>query len=66
MYPCPLHQNRIYMDLPSYLFGAVSQSYLRCCLPGYSPHFVPNKTYLATFTLYIFFKSASQNIEEGK
>ena len=25
-------------------FGAVSQNYLRCCLPGCSPHFVPNKT----------------------
>ena len=22
----------------------LSQSYLKCCLPGYSPHFAPNKT----------------------
>ena len=27
-----------------YLFGAVSQSFLRCCLPGYSPHFATNKS----------------------
>ena len=27
-----------------YLFGAVSQSYLRCYLLGYSPYFAPNKT----------------------
>ena len=28
----------MYTDLPPYLFGAVSQSYLGCCLWGYSPH----------------------------
>ena len=28
---------------PHCLFGAVSQSYLRCYLPSYSPHFSPNK-----------------------
>ena len=27
-----------------HIFGAVSQSYLRCYLLGYSPHFVPNET----------------------
>ena len=27
----------------SHLFGAVSQSYLRCCLPDYSHHFAPDK-----------------------
>ena len=26
------------------IFGTVSQSYLRCYLLGYSPHFVPNET----------------------
>ena len=30
----PLHHNYIYTDLCSYLFGAVSQSYRRYCLPG--------------------------------
>ena len=29
--------------LSSCLSGTVSQSYLSCCLPGHSPHFVPNK-----------------------
>ena len=29
----------LYIDLPHYRFEAVSQSYLRGCLPGYSPHF---------------------------
>ena len=28
------------------LFGAVSQSYLRCCFPGCRPHFALNKTNL--------------------
>ena len=51
----PLQQNHI-LTFPSYLFGAVSQGYLRCCLLGCSPHFSPNKTYLATLTLWIFFK----------
>ena len=40
----PLHQNHIYTDLPPCLSGAVSQGYLRCCLPGCSLHFAPNKT----------------------
>ena len=40
----PLHQNHIYTDLPPYPFGAASQSYLRCCLPGCSPHFAPDKS----------------------
>ena len=31
---------------PSCLFGAVPQSYLKCCFPVYSPHFAPNKTLL--------------------
>ena len=29
----------LYIDLPQCHFEAVFQSYLRCCLPGYSPHF---------------------------
>ena len=32
-----LYQNCIYTDLPSYLSGAVSQSYLKSCLLGYNP-----------------------------
>jgi len=30
-----------------HLFGAISQSYLRCSVPGCSPHFASNKTQLA-------------------
>ena len=37
LHALPLYQNYIYTDLPSYLFGAVSQSYLKCCLLGYNP-----------------------------
>ena len=51
------HQNHINIDHPSLppgLFGAVPQSYLRCCLPGYSPHFATSKTDLTTLTLCIF------------
>ena len=29
------------LTFPCCHFGAVSQSYLRCCLPGCSPHFAP-------------------------
>ena len=32
------------LTFPHCHFGAVSQSYLRCCLLGCSPHFSPNKT----------------------
>ena len=38
-----LHWTRPSPKLPHCLFGAVSQSYLRCCLPGCSSYFVPNK-----------------------
>ena len=31
-------------DLPLCLFKAVSHCYLKCCLPGHSTHFAPNKT----------------------
>ena len=31
------------LTFPPCLFGAVSQRYLRHCLPGYSLHFAPNK-----------------------
>ena len=33
-----------YTHLPPPPLGAVSQSYLRCYLPGYSPHFASNET----------------------
>ena len=32
------------LTFPPYLCGAVSQNYLSFCLPGFSPHFAPNKT----------------------
>ena len=37
-----------------HLFGAVSKTYLRWCLPGYSPQPVPNKTEPGTLTLCNF------------
>ena len=37
-----------------HLLGAVSESYLSCCYPGYSPGFAPNKTTL-TLSLFFFF-----------
>ena len=49
-----IHQNYI-LTFPYYLFGAVFQSYLKCYLPGYSPHFVPSKSYLTTLILCMFF-----------
>ena len=39
----PLLESHTY-SLSPYLFGTVSQSHLRCCLPGYNPHIVPHKT----------------------
>ena len=50
----PLHQNLLFWLSPTASFGAISQSYLRFFLLGCIPHFVPNKTYLATFKLCIF------------
>ena len=32
------------LTLPAYLFGAVSQNYLKCYLLGYILHFVPDET----------------------
>ena len=43
------------LTFPHCHFGAVSQSYLRSCLLGCSPHFSPNKTKLATLMLCFFF-----------
>ena len=40
----PLQQNLIYTDLTPCLIRAVSQSYLKSCLLGCSPHFAPNET----------------------
>ena len=37
-----LHQNHICANIPP--FGMVFQSYLKCCLQGYSSHFAPNNT----------------------
>ena len=48
--------------------GAVSQSDLRCCVPGLSPQFCPpNKTWLSNFRLCILFQSttATPNLEGG-
>ena len=42
------------LAFPHYLFGAVSQSYLRFILPSCSSHFAPSKTYFTTLTLCIF------------
>ena len=39
-----LHKNLIYWPTFYCLFGAVSQSHLKCCLLGCSLHFAPNKT----------------------
>ena len=39
----PLPKSYIYWPSPQ-LFGRVSQRYLRCSFPVYSPHFSPNKS----------------------
>ena len=40
-----LFQKLLYILAPPYLLGAVSQSYLRCCVPALNPQFcLPNKT----------------------
>ena len=44
------------LTFSAYLFGAVSQNYLRCCFPGCSLHFPPNNTELSTLTLFLFFQ----------
>ena len=40
----PFHLNHICPDVPTWLFGVVFQSYLKCCLLGYSLPFDLNKT----------------------
>jgi len=39
-----------------HLSEAVSQSYLRCCLPGCSPHFATNNSQLSHCAFFFFFK----------
>ena len=50
-----LHQNHIQTDLsPTASLEQFLRSYLRCCLPGRSPHFAfSNKTSLTALTLHI-------------
>ena len=40
-----LFTETLYIDFPHCRFGAVSRSYLRCCLLGCSPYFAPRKTH---------------------
>ena len=54
-YSSPSPKSHIYWPSP-WLFEVVFQIYLKCCLPSYSAHFAPNKTYLSTFWLSFFFK----------
>ena len=60
----PLHQSHIYTDLCSYLFRAVPQSHLRCCLPGHRPHFAPKKTSLTTLAVHFFQLTCSKQYDE--
>ena len=53
------------LTFSTYLFGAVSQSYLRCCFPGCGLHFPPNNTQLSTLTLFLFFKSTGGKEDWG-
>ena len=49
--------------LPPFLFGTVSQNYLRWCFPGLSPQFCsPNKTSPSTFRLCFFFFSVNRDL----
>ena len=56
----PLHQNHVYTDLLTCHFGAVSKSYLWCCLPGCSPHFAPDETWLATLKINLYIPGGSE------
>lgn len=59
----PFIKTTYMLTFPPHLFEGVSQSYLKCCLPGCSPQFAPNKTELATLMLGIIFKSASSALQ---
>ena len=50
----------MHTDLPPCLFGAVSQSYLRCCLLGCSPPFAQNIATLSSHVAHFCFRSAWQ------
>ena len=56
-------KSHIYWPSP-YLFGAVSQSYLKCSLPGCSPHFASNKTN-SQLSRCAFFLSQQEIQERG-
>ena len=48
------------------LFGAISQNYPRFCLPGWSPHFTLNKTWLAGGSAVKKKKNLPANAEEAR
>ena len=50
----PFTKKDTHTDFPPYLFEVASQSYLNCCLQGYSLHFAPNKTELTTHIVQFF------------
>ena len=50
-----------YIDLPPVALWSNFQGYLRCCLPGCSPHFAPNKAQLTTLMLCIFLSVSNRN-----
>ena len=61
----------LYIDLAPYLFVAVSQSYLRCYLPGCTPHFAQVKlnsqlSHYATLNHQLFFKVLKFLFEKEK
>ena len=58
----PLLQKLCILASAPHLPGAVSQSYLRCYLPGLSTDFTPNKTQLSTFRLYFFSRQDFQMV----
>ena len=59
-------KSHVYWPSPPYLCGEVSQSYLKCNLLGYSPHFPPNKTNHETLMLCFFFSPNVSTLHQGE
>ena len=62
--PLPSPKSHVYWCFPLRLWSD-SQSHLKFYLLGYSPHFAPDKTELATFKLCTFFKLTETLLKIG-
>lgn len=68
LHPFPFVVKPLYiLAPPPLLLGAVSQGFLRSCLPGLNTNFNPDKTHCSTFSgFFFFFRQKGAALRTGK